>query len=371
VEGGAVAMQQQGELGHPTVSDQQDLVDVVDVDDPEHEALPAMQPKIPEIDEHYFRLRGIRTRQLPGCLTKITQYRVVWGERPNRSDYWVNEDDVQILMLRPPCERSSRDMVIRKEQDTVRVHRMRCVPCSKGRKVFEYLVEELSTWITEDQLGISLSPTLLTQLRGKYLGHQECCFATASVDMNVDADLRPLPVLEQGGLAPSPVQSQRWKLSTPLGDRTASTPPKKRLRSCLSIISEGEEERPPSTSVRSTTASSTPGASESAHPIDLQLTVQAFDDNDNEDWEVRKIIGKENIDGVLYYLVDWSPTLVPERSLEHTRELVDKFEARLLGRRKIKNERGKLGSKRGWRVVGDAPGGQQQKRPRGRPPKQI
>ena len=45
VEGGAVAMQQQKELGHPAVGDQQDLIEVVDADDPEDkeatEALPA------------------------------------------------------------------------------------------------------------------------------------------------------------------------------------------------------------------------------------------------------------------------------------------------------------------------------------------
>jgi hypothetical protein len=40
---------------------------------------------------------------------------------------------------------------------------------SKGRKIFEYLVDELSTWITEDQLRISLSSTLISKLRGKFL----------------------------------------------------------------------------------------------------------------------------------------------------------------------------------------------------------
>jgi hypothetical protein len=41
----------------------------------------------------------------------------------------------------------------------------------KGRKVFEYLVDAFGlvarTWITEDQLRISLSPTLLAELKGK------------------------------------------------------------------------------------------------------------------------------------------------------------------------------------------------------------
>jgi len=75
------------------VGDQQDLVEVVDADDPEDqeatEALLAAQPKIPEIDEHRFRLRGVRARQLPGRQTKTTQYRVVWGAKAEKfSSTW-------------------------------------------------------------------------------------------------------------------------------------------------------------------------------------------------------------------------------------------------------------------------------------------
>jgi hypothetical protein len=86
------------ELERPAVGDQQDMVEVDDADNPEDkeatDALPAAQPKNPEIDEHRFRPRGIRARQLTGRLTKITQYRVVWGGHSNGSDSWVNEDDV-------------------------------------------------------------------------------------------------------------------------------------------------------------------------------------------------------------------------------------------------------------------------------------
>jgi hypothetical protein len=74
-----------------------------------NQALPAAQPKIPEIDEHRFRLRGVRARQLAGRQTKTTQYRVVWGEYPNRSDFWFNEDDIQISM---PCEPYSQDLAL-------------------------------------------------------------------------------------------------------------------------------------------------------------------------------------------------------------------------------------------------------------------
>jgi len=73
------------------------------------------------------------------------------------------------------------------------------------------------------------------------------------------------------------------------------------------------------------------GINPAAPPTELQLAVQAIDDN--QDWEVRKIIGKEDVDGVRHYLVDWSPTLVPEHWLGHAKELVDGFEARLLAQR--------------------------------------
>jgi hypothetical protein len=159
VEGGVVAMQQQEELaaqneelGQLVVGDQQDLVKVVNADPEDKEAteaLPAAQPKTFEIDEHRFRLRGVRARQLPGRQTKTTQYRVVWGEHPNRSDSWVNEDDVQISMLWPPCERSSQNLVPWIRRNVKRVHRMRYNRCSKGKKFFEYLVDK-SRWITED-----------------------------------------------------------------------------------------------------------------------------------------------------------------------------------------------------------------------------
>jgi hypothetical protein len=121
------------------VGRQQDLVEVVDADEPEDqeatEALPAAQPKIPEIDERRFRLRGVRARQLARLQTKTTQYRVVWGEHLNRSDSWSNEDGVQISM---PCEPYSQDPAL--QVVIFRVCGMRS-SLRKGRKVFEY-----STW---------------------------------------------------------------------------------------------------------------------------------------------------------------------------------------------------------------------------------
>ena len=92
----------------------------------------------------------------------------------------------------------------------------------------------------------------------------------------------------------------------------------------------------------------------------------------DSDWEVRQIIGREDVDGVLHYLVDWVPTLLPKHSLGGLKEMVDKFEAQLRAQRPVKNGRGGPGLKRGKRAVvqADASGGPQQKRRRGRPRKQ-
>jgi hypothetical protein len=90
------------------MGDQQDLVEVVDADDPEDmettEALPATQP---EIHKHRFRLRGIRARQLAGASQRqpsTESYRVSIQTgsivRPTKTIYGMS-------MLWPPCERSS------------------------------------------------------------------------------------------------------------------------------------------------------------------------------------------------------------------------------------------------------------------------
>jgi hypothetical protein len=49
----------------------------------------------------------------------------------------------------------------------------------------------------------------------------------------------------------------------------------------------------------------------------------------NKDWEVCKIIRKEDVNGVLHYIVEWHPTLILEQSLGKAKELVNKFKAQL------------------------------------------
>jgi hypothetical protein len=86
-------------------------------------------------------------------------------------------------------------------------------------------------------------------------------------------------------------------------------------------------------------------------------------DDANQEWEVRKAIGKEYVDGMLHYLVELCPTLEPQHSLGYAKELVDKFEARLQAPRGAKSGRKGLGLKIKKQAVvePDASGGQQQK----------
>ncbi|TVY13031.1 hypothetical protein LARI1_G009055 [Lachnellula arida] len=160
------------ELSHSQVggveiphSDPQNLVEVVDADNPKNkeatETLSVKQLEMPEIDEYCFRLREIRTQQFAGRQTETTQYRIVWGEHPNQSNSWVNEDDIQLSM---PWPVGDQDLIPQIETN-VRVHQIRCSRHSKNKKLFEYMVDGLSTWITEDQLRISFSSTLLANLK--------------------------------------------------------------------------------------------------------------------------------------------------------------------------------------------------------------
>lgn len=95
-------------------------------------------------------------------------------------------------------------------------------------------------------------------------------------------------------------------------------------------------------------------------------------DDANQEWEVRKIIGKEYVEGVLHYLVEWCPTLEPQHSLGYATELVDKFEAQLRAHRGAKDGRkgSRLKIKRQVTAEADAARGQQQRKQRGRPRKQ-
>ncbi|KIM94395.1 hypothetical protein OIDMADRAFT_60723 [Oidiodendron maius Zn] len=116
------------------------------------------------------------------------------------------------------------------------------------------------------------------------------------------------------------------------------------------------------------TARPTPVAFGTASLTGAELCSQVIDED--QDWEVRRIIGREYVDGVLHYLVDWHPTLEPEHLLGHTKELVDEFKARLEEER-VAKEGGGLSTLMKQKAAGQvaASGSQRLKRPRGRPRK--
>jgi hypothetical protein len=65
-------------------------------------------------------------------------------------------------------------------------------------------------------------------------------------------------------------------------------------------------------------------------PDDPEMPEQAVEvANENQEWEICDIIGKEDIDGVLHYWVQWSATLVPKCKMEKARALIARFETGL------------------------------------------
>jgi hypothetical protein len=174
--------------------------------------------------------------------------------------------------------------------------------------------------------------------------------------------------------------SKRRKLSAALICRTSSSSHDAQSPHSLSPVSpESEEPEDDGTDVSASTpvednlastARTTPEISVSASLRKPQLSPEL--DDTSRDWEVREVIGKEYVHGVLHYMVEWCPTLQHVHSLEHAKELVDKFEARLRALRKDKEGRVGPSVKRDRQVTmeGDVLGGQQKKRPRGPPRKQ-
>lgn len=170
--------------------------------------------------------------------------------------------------------------------------------------------------------------------------------------------------------------SKRRKLSASLGSRTALSSYNVQSPRSASSISEDLENDgahgAKSTSVHDnavSTARTTPDVFESASLTNPQLCPEVT--NTDRDWEVRKIIGKEYVDGMLHYLVEWCPTLEPVHSLEHAKELVDEFEARLIAIRMDKERRKELAVKREGQSMGAHVSSDRQKKRRwGRPRKQ-
>jgi hypothetical protein len=92
--------------------------------------------------------------------------------------------------------------------------------------------------------------------------------------------------------------------------------------------------------------------------------------NENQEWEICDIIGKEDVDGVPHYWVQWSATLVPKCEMGKARALIARFEAGLQAQHKQKGGKGRCrlslsraGKQAGTRATGET----QQKKGQGRP----
>jgi hypothetical protein len=105
------------------------------------------------------------------------------------------------------------------------------------------------------------------------------------------------------------------------------------------------------------TASSASTALKSTNLAGPQLN-DLLTDTDQE-WEIRSIIGRQKVDGVVQYWVEWEPTWMPESELGGAMELVDEFEAQLQALCENQNRQEEA----------DAIGETKPKRRRGRPPK--
>jgi hypothetical protein len=53
---------------------------------------------------------------------------------------------------------------------------------------------------------------------------------------------------------------------------------------------------------------------------------QVAEGESKQEWEIRDIIGKGDVDGVVHYLVEWSATLVPKYELGKAKGLVEKLD---------------------------------------------
>jgi len=401
-------MQQQDELGHLAIDDQQDLVEVVNADNFEDmeaiEALPAAQPKHPEIDEHRYRLRGIRFQRLAKSQIQTTQYQVVWGKYPNKSKVWVNKDDLQMSIPWPPCKLDCQDLTLQPETDIFKICKMRS-DRRTAKKRFEYLVEACGldgyTWITEDQLKISYYPVPKAQ-RDVLLRHSATpIYDEQQHNLQASRGFSAPADLALGG------EPETWKqghqgryieisseidnsVNTDNNYNTYDTAdedprPAKRRRSHIAPAmtsplyldddqnSKEENNKEDnwmlgtSIAAKLTNSCGTTLVSDLTSLTELQLCPVVTDD---QDWEVRGIVGKENVNGISHYWVDWKPTLLPKHSLGHAKELVDNYEAHI---RALTNDRGGSGSKRSEKANVEAKGitGRQGMKPRGRPRKQT
>jgi hypothetical protein len=97
--------------------------------------------------------------------------------------------------------------------------------------------------------------------------------------------------------------------------------------------------------------------------------------DNKQEREIYDIVGKEDVNGVSHYWVQWSVTLVPKYEMGEAKALVARFEAGLQAQGKQKGGKGRrrlppsIPGKRA--IAGVRTKGKTQKRGRGRPRKPV
>ena len=98
--------------------------------------------------------------------------------------------------------------------------------------------------------------------------------------------------------------------------------------------------------------------------------------DDKQEWEICDIVGKEDVNEVPHYWVQWSVTLVPKYEIGEAKALVARFEAGLRAQGKQKDGKGRrrlpLSIPGKQAIAGVRTKGKTQKKiGRGRPRKQV
>jgi Chromo (CHRromatin Organisation MOdifier) domain len=295
-------------------------------------------------------------------------------------------------MLWLPHERFSQDLALQAERD-VRVREMRSSR-RKDKKVFEYLVDvfdldKLSTWITEDQLRISLSPTLLAELKGIYLHHEHHGIeifenrslterisnsvfsraqsevylkhpATSINDEHISRTSQsPITInynhdtCDAGDDGPQPAKRRKPRSAPAVHDteqgivdgRSSDDPNDEDYRDMRGAAGSELRSRPRSRKrVRwAESTEDTAVKAASTHlpyvscraiavtcPTDLE-ELQSFApvSDANRLWQICQITDRKVVYGKNHYKVKWEDTWEPESELAGARELIDEFEAKL------------------------------------------
>ena len=102
-----------------------------------------------------------------------------------------------------------------------------------------------------------------------------------------------------------------------------------------------------------------------------QLASLAMDPD--QEWEIRNIVGRKKVGGIVHYLVEWEPTWTAESELDGARELIDVFVAQLQStRRKSWDEAGEgCCPRRGHKIRDSDSLSKGEPKRRGRPRKQT